>query len=180
MQSLQPIQNPHLGSKILILKNMSKSILQMIYSCSVQKTVPKNSKQSRNEAIFKIMLQPFQNPHFGSKNKIPKNLSKSILQIIYSCSVQKTAPRNTKKSRNKTILKIAHYARAIAFPNPHFRSKIKILKNLFKSILPVIYSWFVQKTAPRSNKQPRNRPFLKLAVKQRLQHFQKFPVQFKN
>ena len=30
-----------------------------------------------------------QNPHFGSKIKIPKNMSKSILQIIYSCSVQK-------------------------------------------------------------------------------------------
>ena len=30
-----------------------------------------------------------QNPHFASKIKIPKNMSKSILQIIYSCSVQK-------------------------------------------------------------------------------------------
>ena len=34
-----------------------------------------------------------QNPKFGSKTKIAKNLSKSILQIIYSCSVQKTAPK---------------------------------------------------------------------------------------
>ena len=31
------------------------------------------------------------NPLLGSKIKIPKNMSKSILQIIYSCSVQKTA-----------------------------------------------------------------------------------------
>ena len=30
-----------------------------------------------------------QNPHFGSKIKILKNISKCILQIIYSCSVQK-------------------------------------------------------------------------------------------
>ena len=37
-------------------------------------------------------------------------MSKSILQIIYSCSVQKTAPKNTKYSRNKTILKIGHHA----------------------------------------------------------------------
>ena len=44
-----------------------------------------------------------QNPHFGSKIKIPKNMSKSILQIIYSCSVQKTAPKNTKYSRNVSI-----------------------------------------------------------------------------
>ena len=51
-----------------------------------------------------------QNPHFGSKVKISKNMSKSILQIIYSCSVQKTAPKNTKYSRNESILKIGHHA----------------------------------------------------------------------
>ena len=55
-----------------------------------------------------------QNPYFGSKIKIPKNMSKSILQIIYSCSVQKTALKNTKYSRNKSILKIGHHAKAIA------------------------------------------------------------------
>ena len=51
-----------------------------------------------------------QNPHFGSKIKIPKNMSKSILQIIYSCSLQKTAPKNTKYSRNESIFKIGHHA----------------------------------------------------------------------
>ena len=30
-----------------------------------------------------------QNPYFGSKIKIPKNMLKSILQIIYTCAVQK-------------------------------------------------------------------------------------------
>ena len=54
-----------------------------------------------------------QNPHFASKIKIPKNMSKSILQIIYSCSVQKTAPKNTKYSRNESIFKIGHHAKAI-------------------------------------------------------------------
>ena len=58
-----------------------------------------------------------QNPHFGSKTKIPKNMSTSILQIIYSCSVQKTASQNTKYSRNETILKITHHAKAIAHAN---------------------------------------------------------------
>ena len=42
-------------------------------------------------------------------------MSKSILQNIYSCSVQKTARKNTKYSRNKTFLKIGHRAKAIAF-----------------------------------------------------------------
>ena len=51
-----------------------------------------------------------QNPHFGSKIKSPKNISKSILKIIWSCSVQKTAPKNTKYSRNESIWKINHYA----------------------------------------------------------------------
>ena len=56
-----------------------------------------------------------QNPHFGSKIKIPKNMSKSILQIIYSvfCAKNRT-PKNTKYSRNETIFKIAHHAKAIA------------------------------------------------------------------
>ena len=51
-----------------------------------------------------------QNPHFGSKLKSPKDMSKSILQIIYSFSVQKTASKNTKYSRNESILKIGHHA----------------------------------------------------------------------
>ena len=51
-----------------------------------------------------------QNLHFGLKIKILKNMSKSILQIIYSCSVQKTAPKNTIYSRNESSLKIGHHA----------------------------------------------------------------------
>ena len=51
-----------------------------------------------------------QSPHFGSKIKIPKNMSKSILQIISTFSVQKTATKNTKYSRNDSILKIGHHA----------------------------------------------------------------------
>ena len=35
--------------------------------------------------------------------------------MIYSCSVQKTAWKNTKYSRNETILKIANHAKPIAF-----------------------------------------------------------------
>ena len=37
-------------------------------------------------------------------------MSKSILQIIYSCFLQKTAPKTTKYSRNESILKIGHHA----------------------------------------------------------------------
>ena len=55
-----------------------------------------------------------QNAHFGSKIKIPKNMSKSILEIILGFSVQKTALKKTKYSRNESILKIGHHAKAIA------------------------------------------------------------------
>ena len=51
-----------------------------------------------------------QNPHFGSKIKIPKIMSKAILQIISNCSAQKTALKNTKYSRSESILKIDHHA----------------------------------------------------------------------
>ena len=54
------------------------------------------------------------NPHFESKIEILKKMSKSILQVIYSCSVQKTARKKTKYSRNKSILKIGHHTKAKA------------------------------------------------------------------
>ena len=41
-------------------------------------------------------------------------MSKFILQIIYSCSVQKTARKKTKYSRNKTILKIGPHCMPVA------------------------------------------------------------------
>ena len=79
-----------------------------------------------------------QNPHFGLKIKIPKNMSKSILQIIYSCSVQKPAPKNTIREM-RIFWKLAIIgAKAIAHANPHFGLKIKIQKNMSKSILKII------------------------------------------
>ena len=59
-------------------------------------------------------LEPLQNGQFGSKLKKANNMRKTILQERYSCSVQKTAPKNTKYSRNTTILKIGHLAKVIA------------------------------------------------------------------
>ena len=61
-------------------------------------------------------------------------MSKSILEMIWSCSVQKTAPKNTKYSRNETILKIGHHAKAIAHAksslwvkNSNSKKRVKIL-----------------------------------------------------
>ena len=57
-------------------------------------------------------------------------MSKSILQIIYSCSVQKTGPKNTKYLRNESILKIGHHAKAIAFAKSSFWCD-KLILSLF-------------------------------------------------
>ena len=61
-----------------------------------------------------------QNLHFGSKLKITKDMSKSILQIILSGSVKKTAQKNTKYSRNEIILRISHHEKAIAHAKSSF------------------------------------------------------------
>ena len=93
-----------------------------------------------------------QNPHFGSKIKIPKNMSKSILQIIYSCSLQKTAPKNTKYSRNESILKIGHHACKGYSPCKilTFAQKLKFQKPcqnpFYKSLTVVLYKKPLQKT----------------------------------
>ena len=44
-----------------------------------------------------------------------KNVWKTFLQARYTCSVEKTAAKNTKYSRNQTIWKIGHLAKAIDF-----------------------------------------------------------------
>ena len=41
-------------------------------------------------------------------------MRKTMVQDYYSCSVQKTARKNTKYWRNGTISKIGHLAKAIA------------------------------------------------------------------
>ena len=79
-------------------------------------------------------------------------MSKSILPIIYSYSVQKTASKNTKYSRNESILKIGHHAKAIAHAKSSLWLKIKIPKNMSKSILQIIYSYSVQNTASKNTK----------------------------
>ena len=102
MQRLQPTQNGQFGSKIKIHKNMGKATLQSHQSCSVQKTTAKIVNIRKMTAFRKWpklatmqRLQPTQNGQFGSKIKIHKNMRKTTLQSHQSCSVQKTAPKNS-------------------------------------------------------------------------------------
>ena len=110
------MQNPHFGSKIKIPKNMSKSILQIIYSCSLQKTAPKNTKYSRNESILKIGhhackgYSPCKILTLAQKLKFKKHVKIHSTNHLQLFSAKTTAPKNTKYSRNESILKIAHHA----------------------------------------------------------------------
>ena len=113
----------------------------------MQKTARKETKYSRNETIFKIghHAKAMENPYFGSKIKIPKNMSNSILQVIYRWSVQKTARKKTKNARNETISKMDHQGKAIALAKSSLGVKNKIPKNMSKFILQIIYSCSLQK-----------------------------------
>ena len=64
------------------------------------------------------------------------------LETVNSCggewlwtTMQKTNWEKTKYSRNETILKIGHHAKVKAFAKKSFGSKIKIQKNVRKTIL---------------------------------------------
>ena len=108
------MQNPHFGSKIKIQKNMSKSILQIIYSCLVQKTAPKNTKHSRNERILKIGHHACKGPckilTLAQKLKFQKTCQNPFYKSFTVILCKKTAPKNTNYSRNESILKIGHHA----------------------------------------------------------------------
>ena len=107
------MQNPHFASKIKISKKKSKSILQIIYSCFVEKTAPKNTKYSRNGTILKIGQRscngcsPCKILTLGQKLKFPKTCQNPFYKSFTVVLCKKIAPKNTKYSRNGTILKIS-------------------------------------------------------------------------
>ena len=85
-------------------------------------------------------LQPLQNGQFGSKIKNAKNMQKTILQEHQSCFVRKTARKNTKYSRNETILKIGYLCKILTLgqklkfqktsQNPFYKSfRVVLCKN---------------------------------------------------
>ena len=104
-----------------------------------------------------------QNPHFGSKIKIQKNMSKFILKIIFSCFLQKTAPKNTKYSRNKSFFRIRHHAKAIA----HAKSSLWLKKLKFQNTSqnPFYNSFTVvlcKKPLQKNTKYSRNESIFKI------------------
>ena len=80
-----------------------------------------------------------QNPHFRSKIKIPKKHVKIHTTNHLELFCAKKRSRKHKYSRNESILKIAHYAKAIAHAKSSLWVKnIKIPKDMSKSIIQII------------------------------------------
>ena len=123
-------------------------------SCSVQKTAGKNSQYSRNETILKIDHFGKSIAHakwqFGSKIFFSKNIPKMNLEKQLSCSVQKTAGKNSQYSRNETILKIVHFGKSIAHAKWVVWVKKFFFKNRPKMNLQEQLSGSVQKTAEKN------------------------------
>ena len=109
------MQIPHFGSKIKIPKNMSKSFLHIISSCSLQKTAPKNTKYSRNESILKMGYHsckgysPCKILTLAQKLKFQKTCQNPFFKSFRIVLSKKSLRKNTKYSRSNSILKIGHH-----------------------------------------------------------------------
>ena len=113
------MQNPHFGSKIKTPKYMSKSILQIIYNCSVQKIPPKKTLNilDLDHCEYRQSCKgysPCKTHTLGQELKFRKRCQNPFYKSFRVVLWEKTAPKKTEYSRNKTILKIGHHAKAIA------------------------------------------------------------------
>ena len=127
------MQNPYFGSKIKIPKNMSKSILQVIYRWSVQKTARRKTKYSRNETMLKIDHQakgysPCKIFTWGQKLKIQKTCQNLFYKSFTVVLCKKPLEKKLNWSRKETILKIDHHAKAIAHAKYSFSIKNQNVK----------------------------------------------------
>ena len=153
---------------------MSKSILQIIYSCSVQKTARKNTKYSRNESILELGYRAKAIAHgkwsLCSKIKIPIDLSKSNLQIIQSCPVQKTAGK-----KHEIFQKSEHFENRLSWKGYSLWKMVRLAEKLkfqttcqnpfYKSFRVVL----CKKTLEKTRNIPEMRAFWNSAIVQRLQ-----------
>ena len=86
------------------------------------------------KAIAHSKAKDFKNGQFGQKIKNDKNMRKHILQEHLSCSAQKTAWNKSKYSRNETILKVGHLAKAIAHAKAKYFAKMVSLAQKLKML----------------------------------------------
>ena len=164
------MQNPHFCSKIKIPKNMSKSILEIIYSCSVEKAAQINTKYSGNESILKIghhackSYSPCKILTLAQKLKFQKTCQNPFYKSFLVVFVQKTAPKNAKYSRNESTSKIGHHACKSYSPCKilTLAQTLKFQKTCQNPFYESFRVGYVQKTAAKSAKYSRNENILKI------------------
>ena len=135
---------------------MSKSILQIIYSCSVNKTARKNTKYSRNDSILKIGNHAKAIAHdkiltLGQKLKFHTTCQNPFYKYFTVVLCRKPLEKKTNIREMRAFSKSALMQRLYAMQSPDFRSKVKIPKRMLKSILKIIYSCSLQKTARKKH-----------------------------
>ena len=98
----------------------------------------------------------------GQKFFFSKNMLKMNLQEQLSCSVQKTAGKNSQYSRNESILKIDHFGKSIAHAKWAVSVENFFSKNMPKMNLQEELSCSVQKTAGKNSQYSRKETILKI------------------
>ena len=131
---------------------MSKSILQIIYTGCLQKTTRKNIKYSRNETIIKIGHHAKAIAHAISSLTVKKQNSEKHIKIHSTNHLEIFSAKNC--SKENQIFEKKDYFKNRPSSKAYSPCKIltlgqkfKIPKNLSKSILQIIYTSCVQKTA---------------------------------
>ena len=114
-----------LGVKNWNSKKHTKFILQIIYSCSVQKTTRKKTQMVEKWDHFKNRpsckgYSPCKIFILGEKLKFQKTWQNPFYKSFTVVLCKKTARKKTKYSRNEIIVKIGHHAKAIAHAKSSF------------------------------------------------------------
>ena len=105
----------------------------------------------------------------GQKFKWPKTCEKRFYKHVRVVSVQKTAAKNTKYSRNETILKIGHLAKAIDFAKwSVWLKNFNGQKRAKKDSTSTLELFCAKKPLEKTPNIREMRPFWKSAILQRL------------
>ena len=107
-----------LTQKLKLLKTCQNPFYKSFRVVLCKKTARKNTKYYRNESILKIGHYAKAIAHEKSSLWVKKYNCKKHVKIHSTNHLElfcaKNARKNTKYSRNETILKIGHHAKAIA------------------------------------------------------------------
>ena len=154
---------------------MFKSILQIIYSCFVKKNGSKKDQVFEKwDHFVKGPLCKGYSPckilALGQKSKFKKTYQNPFYKSFTVVLCKKPLEKRPNIREMRPCWKSAVMQRLYPMQNPHLRSKIKIQRNMSKSILQ-IKSFTVVLCIKQLEKRPNireMRPFWKLAIMQRL------------